>query len=315
MILLVGRKLGSLAVVLVVVSAVVYFLGRGVVPGDISSIFVGQQEISAQERAQVRHQLGLDRPIYVAYLDWARSALAGNLGTSPITGRTVSSELARQVPVSAELALFGLLLATSIGVPLGIVSAVRAGGRWDHVIRIGVLTMFGIPTFVTAIVLLLLAALYVKPLYVRDYVSLTTDPVQNLRALLLPAISIALPTAALTLQLTRTAMIEALGDPHIAMARAKGASLRSIHYIHALRNAAPAIVTLIAFLFGILLGGVVVVETVFNLPGIGRGMIEAVNQRDFQLLVPQTLVMATAFVVANTLAELAHPLLDPRLRQ
>lgn len=314
MALLVARKFLSLVVVLLVVSVVVYFLGRGVVPGDVATLFVGEQDITPKEEAEVRHRLGLDKPIYLAYVDWLSGALTGDLGSSPITGRPVTDELKQQLPVSLELATIALILTTLIGVPLGVTAAVHAGGSWDSVIRISLLTVFGIPSFVSAIVLLLVAALYFEPLYETQYIPFTVDPIGNLRSLFLPAVAVALPPTAVTLQLTRATMMEALGEPHITMAFAKGATRRNIQYIHALKNALPTILTLLAFLFGLLIGGVVVVETVFSLPGLGRGMITAINERDFQLLVPQTVILAGIFVTANTLVEVVHPIIDPRLR-
>jgi peptide/nickel transport system permease protein len=163
-------------------------------------------------------------------------------------------------------------------------------------------------------VLLLIAALYLGPLYQTEYIPISENLWGNLRSMILPSISVALPLAAVTLQMTRTTMLEALSEPHIIMARAKGISERRIAYAHALKNAAPSILTLVAFLFGILIGGLVVVETVYNLPGIGRGMITAINERDFQLLVPNTVILALAFVLANTLVEVLHPVIDPRVR-
>jgi peptide/nickel transport system permease protein len=307
------RKVLALLAVLLVVSAVVYFLGRGVVQGDIATVYIGDASITQTQRAEIRHRLGLDRPIYRAYFDWFGHAMTGDLGTSAVTQRSVVSELKQEFPVSLELAVLALLLTAAIGVPLGVSAAVHAGSAWDSIIRVALLTVFGVPAFVTAIILLLVSALYLGPLYQTQYISLGTDVFANLRGMLLPTIAVALPPAAITLQLTRATMIEALGEPHVTMAMAKGASPRAIKYVHAFKNVLPSVITLLALLFGLLLGGVVVVETVFNLPGLGRGMVEAINQRDFQLLVPQTVVIAAVFVIANTLAEVVHPLLDPRL--
>lgn len=315
MALFVARKVIALLAVLLVVSAVVYFLGRGVLKGDIATVYIGDANITAAQRTEVRHRLGLDRPMYVAYLDWLAGAVTGDLGSSPVTHRSVVSELKQEFPVSLELALLAIVLAAAIGVPLGVSAAVHAGSSWDSIIRIALLIVFGVPTFVTAIILLLVAALYLHPLYQIQYVSISSDILGNLRGMLLPTIAVALPPAAVTLQLTRAAMIEALGEPHVTMALAKGATRRNVKYVHAFKNALPAIVTLLALLFGLLLGGLVVAETVFNLPGLGRGMVAAINERDFQLLVPQTVIIAAVFVTVNTLAEVVHPLIDPRLRR
>ena len=308
------RKLLGLIVVLLVVSAVVYFLGRGVVPEDIGTIFVGRESVTPKERAEIEHNLGLDKPLYVAYIEWLGNAVTGELGTSPLTGRTVTSVIAQTLPVSLELAALSLLLTILVGVPLGVTGAVHAGGKLDLVFRTTALAMFAIPVFVTAIILLLLSSLYFPTLYQVQYTPLTDSVVGNLQCMLLPAISVALPLTAITMQMTRATMLDALREPHIGMARAKGVSERRIAYVHALKNATPAILTVIAFLFGILIGGLVIVETVFNLPGMGSAMIQALMDRDFQLLVPLTVILAAVFVLANTLVEVVHPIIDPRVR-
>ena len=309
------QKLLSLVVVLLLVSAVVYFLGRGVVPGDISTAYIGLTEVTPEKRAEIKEELGLDSPVYVGYVDWLSRAVTGDLGTSPITGRAVSSEIAQALPVSLELATLSLLLTVLIGVPLGVVAAVGARGKLDVVLRTTALTVFAVPVFVTAIILLLLSASYFDPLYQAEYVPLSESLVGNLRSMILPAVSVALPLSAMAMQMTRATMLDALRDGHITMARAKGVDEDRISYIHAFKNAAPTILTLIAFLFGILLGGLVIVETVFNLPGIGSAMIEAITVRDFQLLVPVTVLIAAVFVIANTFVEIVHPILDPRIRR
>jgi len=307
------KKLVALIAVIFVVSIVVFFLGRGVAPGDVGTVIIGTDGATQEQIAKVRHDLGLDEPLYLAYVHWLSDTMLLRLGSSPISGLSVKSQLSQQLPVSLELAFLAVVLTTLIGVPLGIVAAVHANGIFDTTIRVVVLSIFSIPVFLTGILLLLVGSKYLGPLYQANYVPLSTSLVGNLQSMALPTIAIAIPTAALTMQMTRTAMIEALAEPHIQMAHAKGASLRNIRYIHALKSALPAIITLQAFLFGIFLGGLVVVENIFNLPGLGRGIVVAINQRDFQLLIPQTLIIAAFFVIANTVVEIIHPILDKRV--
>lgn len=309
------EKIGGLVAVLFAVSVVVFFLGRGVAPGDVGTVIIGTDGATPEQIDKVRSELGLDQPLYVAYFDWLGDAVRLRLGSSPISGLSVSSQLAQQLPVSLELSLLAVLLSTLVGVPLGVAAAVHANGMWDAVIRVVLLSIFSIPVFLTGILLLLLGARYLGPFYQAQYVPISTDLVANLESMVLPTIAIAIPTSALTMQMTRAAMLEAFSERHIQMAHAKGASLRSIRYVHAFKNALPAILTLQGFLFGIFLGGLVVVENVFNLPGLGRGIVVAVNQRDFQLLIPQTLLVAAFFVIANTLVEIIHPMLDKRVIQ
>ena len=310
------EKLAGLVAVLLAVSAVVYFLGRGVAPGDVSTVIIGTDGATPEQIEKVRSDLGLDQPLYLAYAQWLGDAVRLRLGSSPISGLTVSSQLAQQLPVSLELSLLAVLLSTLIGVPLGVVAAVHANGVWDAVIRVSLLEHLldpclsyrdsASPSWRDR---------YLGPLYQAQYVPISTDLVANLQSMALPTIAIAIPTSALTMQMTRAAMLEALSERHIQMAHAKGASLRNIRYVHALKNALPTILTLQGFLFGIFLGGLVVVENIFNLPGLGRGIVVAINQRDFQLLIPQTLIIAAFFVLANTLVEIIHPMLDRRVIQ
>ena len=306
-------KTAGLVAVLLAVSVVVFFLGRGVAPGDVGTVIIGTDGATPAQIEKVRHELGLDRPLYIAYFKWLGDAVRLRLGSSPISGLSVTSQLAQQLPVSLELAFLSVVLTTLIGVPLGVIAAVHANGVWDTAIRVVLLSIFSIPVFLSGILLLLVAANYLGPFYKPQYVPISTSLVGNLECMVLPTIAIAIPTAALTMQITRTAMIEAFAEPHIQMAHAKGATLRNIRYVHALKNVVPQVLTLQGFLFGIFLGGLVVVENIFNLPGLGRGIIVAINQRDFQLLIPQTLLIAACFVIVNTVIELIHPILDKRL--
>lgn len=313
MIVFVLRKLAGLVAVLFVVSILVYFLGRGVAPGDVGTVIVGVDGATPAQIAHVRHELGLDRPIYIAYLKWAERAVRLDLGRSPISQLSVRSQLAQELPVSLELAVLAVIVTTLIGVPLGVVAATHTSRWLDSFIRVTLLTAFSIPVFLSGIILLYLGAKYLGGLYQSSYVPISQSLSANLECMTLPTLAIALPTSAMTMQMTRSAMLEALAEPHVRMAHAKGVRLWRIRYLHALKNALPAVMTLQGFLLGIFLGGLVLIENVFSLPGLGRGIVEAISQRDFQLLMPQVLVIAAFFVVSNTLVEIAHPLVDKRL--
>jgi len=176
------------------------------------------------------------------------------------------------------------------------------------------LVIFSVPIFVAGILLLLIGSRYLGPLYTSTYVPISEGITGNLRSMFLPALSISVPVAAMTMQMTRTNMLEMLGQPYITMARAKGAKRRNVLYIHALKNAMPPVLTLIGFQFGILLGGLFVVEAIFSLPGLGRGLLVAIGQRDFPLVMALTMVISAAFVVVNALVDIAYPFLDPRQR-
>jgi peptide/nickel transport system permease protein len=307
------KKLFGLLAVLFAVSMLVYFLGRGVAPGDIGTVIVGVDGATPAQIAHVRHDLGLDRPIYIAYLKWAGRAVQLDFGHSPISQLSVRTQIGQEFPVSLELAMLAIVLTTLIGVPLGVFAATHSNKAMDVVIRVTLLTVFSIPVFLSGILFLFIGAKYLGGLYQSQYVPISDDLVRNLESMTLPTLAIALPTSAMTMQMTRSAMLDALTAPHVQMAHAKGVRLWRIRYIHALKNALPAVMTLQGFLLGIFLGGLVLVENVFSLPGLGRGIVTAISQRDFQLLMPQVLVIAAFFVVSNMLVEMLHPLIDKRL--
>lgn len=307
------KKLASLIAVLFAISAVTYFLGRGVTPGDIGTFIVGVEGATPEQIARVRHELHLDEPLYVAYFNWLGDTVRLDLGKSPVSQLSVKTQLGQEMPVSLELALLAVALTTLIGVPLGVIAATRSSRAWDAAIRIVLLSIFSVPIFLSGIVFLFLGARYFSSLYEVTYVPLTDNLVGNLQSIALPVLAIALPSSAFTMQMTRSAMLDALGEPHIQMALAKGVKLWRIRYIHALKNALPAVLTLQGFLLGIFLGGVVVVENIFSLPGLGRGVLTAISQRDFQLLIPQVLVIAAVFVISNTAVEIIHPMIDKRV--
>lgn len=313
MLKLIATRVAALLAVLLAVSALVFGLGT-LIPGDMTSVIVGQEGATQEQFEQVRRNLGLDRPLPVQYARWLGAALQGDLGKSPITGRTVSSDLLQQIPVSIELAVMCLLLSTLMGLPAGIVAAVHANRRLDVAIRSLLLITFSVPTFVIGILILLLGSQLAPDLFRVSFTPWSQDPLMHLRSMAMPLLTITFPMTAMTMQMTRSAMLEVLSDPFINTARAVGVRLPRIHYLHALRNALPPIVTFIGFQFGVMLGGLIVVEQIFSLPGLGRGMLEAISTRDYPMVTATTLVFAMSFVVINAVIDLLYPLLDPRQR-
>jgi peptide/nickel transport system permease protein len=313
MLKLIATRVAALLAVLLAVSALVFGLGT-LIPGDMTSVIVGQEGATQEQFEQVRRNLGLDRPLPVQYARWLGAALQGDLGKSPITGRTVSSDLLQQIPVSIELAVMCLLLSTLMGLPAGIVAAVHANRKLDVAIRSLLLITFSVPTFVIGILILLLGSQLAPDLFRVSFTPWSQDPLMHLRSMAMPLLTITFPMTAMTMQMTRSAMLEVLSDPFINTARAVGVRLPRIHYLHALRNALPPIVTFIGFQFGVMLGGLIVVEQIFSLPGLGRGMLEAISTRDYPMVTATTLVFAMSFVLINAVIDLLYPLLDPRQR-
>ncbi len=313
MIRFVAQRLIGGAAVLLVVSFLIFWLGT-LIPGDLVTVLVGSEGATAQQYRELRQKLGLNDPVPVQYARWLRGALRGDFGKSPITGRYVADEIARQLPISLELALLGLAGSILIGIPVGVFAAVRENQPADLTLRSLFFVAFSIPPFVAGVLLVLAGALYLRPLYQSTFVPITEDVVRNLRTMILPTFSIAIPLAALTAQMSRSSLLEALGEPYIATARAKGAPERNVLYIHALKNALVPVITLQGYVFGSLVGGLIVTEQIFNLEGLGRGLLVAIGRRDYPFVVAGTLVIATSYVLANLIVDILYPILDPTQR-
>lgn len=310
----IAKRIGGSVLVIFAVSVAVFFAGNALAPGSAVTILIGAEGATSLQEQQLRHQLGLDRPLTAQYGAWATGVLHGNFGVSPISHRTASDVVAQETPVSLELALLALLLATLIGIPVGALAAVWADRPFDYLVRGVTLTGFSIPVFVTGTLLVLAAARYAPGLYAVSFVPLFSNPIGNLVSVLLPAVTAATPTTALLMQMTRGTMLECLSQPYVKMADARGVPRWSLYFIHALKNALPPILTFQGFQFGILLGSLFVVESVYSLPGLGGGIVASINNRDYVLLEAQVMVIAAAFVVGNLVVDLLEPIVDPRKR-
>lgn len=313
MIRVVAERLLGLIGVLIAVSCITFFLGS-LVPGDIATVIGGTGGGTPETTAALRQDLGLDQPLIARYWEWLVGVLHGDFGRSPITGRSVTTDVLNQFPITLQLALMGVLVSTLIGVPAGVLAATKAGKWADFLFRGALLFFFSIPIFVAGVVLLLIGSRYFPALYSVGYVPFSQDPVGNMQSMVLPTLSIALPVAAMTMQMTRASMLEQLSSPYISLARSKGARNRNVFYIHALKNAFPPVLTQLGYTLGILMGGLFVVEAIFNLPGLGRGLLSAIGQRDYPMVMAASMVLAVVFVVANTIVDLLYPIFDPRQR-
>jgi peptide/nickel transport system permease protein len=310
MTLYVVRRLGLLLLAIVVTSIVVFLLLR-LLPGDLAKVIGGTQATPEQIEA-IRKELGLDEPLVRQYLDWIGAALRGDLGTDYIRGTPVSTLVGDALPVTLELTLFSMLIGTLVGVIGGVTSA--AGGRTARATSESFsITGVSVPDFWLGTLLILLFAGTWQLLPPSGYVPLTSDPIENIRFMALPVLTLAVGEAAYILRTTRGAMLETLGAPFIAYHRAKGIPRRRIVYRYALRSAAAPIVTAVAIQFGVLLGGAIVVETVFGLPGVGRMVVTAVNQRNYTVVQGGVLVIAALFILVNLLADLLNSWIDPRI--
>lgn len=296
--------------VLFIMSIVVFLIIR-LVPGDPVRTMLGFRATAANV-AEIRHQLGLDQNLFAQYLNWIGALLRGDLGTDIVSHASLAELLSQRLPVTFELAGLSMLLAVAIGVPLGVRAAV--GGRWVRRLTEGfVILGVSIPDFWLGIMLVLLFTGTLALLPPSGYVPFTDNPLDNLRYMILPVLTLAVGEAAYILRTTRAAVSTVLDQPFVLFLRAKGLRPGRIVFRHALRNAGPAIVTVIGIQFGVLLGGAIIIETLFALPGVGKLIVTAINQRNYPTVQVGVLAIATTFIVVSLLTDLIVGWLDPRV--
>jgi len=311
---LLRTRLLDLTVVLFGVSVITFLLIH-LVPGDAVSIMLGANvEVTAERMAELRHRLGLDLPIPVQYIHWLASALRGDFGQSLWTGRPVAEEIAAHAWPTLELTVFALAIGAGLAIPAGVLMARLRGRIWDPALQIGSVIGLTVPSFWLGIMMILMLAAIAPNLQMLGYVSFSEDPLGNLARLILPAIALSLPILANLARLLRSAMLDALQQDYIRTARAKGVPEWLVLYMHALRNALIPFVTSVGILTGYLLGGSIVVEQVFAIPGLGRLILGAIAERNYPLLQATILVVAAAFVLVNFLVDLVYGVIDPRAR-
>jgi peptide/nickel transport system permease protein len=300
---------------LFVVSVGIFLLVR-LLPGDIIDIlFGGDQTASEEVKQQAREQLGLDGSYPEQYWRWISGVLQGDFGFSLRNTEPVSNIVFEALTVTIELVVLGLLIATVVGVPLGVLSAVRRDSGWDLAARVGGLVGLSVPSFWLATLLLLFTSRvfgWVPPLV---YISPFDDPIGNLSQFILPALSISVFTMAIVMRMVRATMLEVLGQDYVRTARAKGVDRRTVVSKHALRNALIPVVTIVGFEIGVLIGGAAIIETIFGLPGIGYVLLQAIFGRDYPVIQAMTLLIAVTFIFANLLVDILYGVLDPRITQ
>jgi peptide/nickel transport system permease protein len=274
------------------------------IPGDAVAIMLGEHATPAAV-ARLRDHLGLDKPLLVRYVDYVGRLVRGDLGRSIQQNRPVVDELADVWPATLQLTAAALVIAAVVGVAAGVVSAVWPNSLFDGVARLGALFGLSMPVFWTGLVLIVVFALWLPWLPVGGTGSLAH--------LVLPAVTLALPSVAMVARMTRSSVLEVLREDYVRTARAKGVAERLVVAKHALRNAAIPVLTLVGLQAGQLMGGAVLTETVFSWPGLGRLMVKAIFARDYVLLQGAVLVFALAFVVINLVVDLAYGALDPRI--
>jgi peptide/nickel transport system permease protein len=312
------RRLLLFVPTLVGASILIFVLLR-LVPGDIAEILVYQtgSESSAVQRRQIqqiRRELGLDRPIAAQYGDWVAGAVRGDFGQSYVQRRPVADILRERFPRSMELAIITLLLAVIWAIPLGVVSAVRQNGIVDYLARLVSLSGLSLPLFFTGALILYGLVRFFHWLPPLEFVAFTENPLENLKQLIWPALAQAYYISAPIARLTRSQMLEVVRQDYVRTARAKGLAEGAVIYRHALRNSLLPVVTFIGWWGGRLLGGLVIMEIIFVVPGMGAALIQAVSQRDYPTVQAMVFVMALVFLTVNLAVDLLYAWLDPRIR-
>jgi peptide/nickel transport system permease protein len=296
-------------------SSVLIFVLVRFIPGDIVDIIMGTEGSATPEvRATIRRMFGLDQPIYVQYFVWLGAVLRGDLGSSLRTSEPVAGILLSRLPVTIELAVLSVLMSVVLAVPLGVLAAVKRGGPIELLARLVGLIGLSLPNFWLATMMILVASLWFGWLPSLIYISPFVDPVENVKQLLMPAFSLALALMAIVLRMTRSAMLEVLGQDYVRTARAKGLGERLVLMRHALKNAMIPVITVIGVQMGTLFGGTVVIEQIFGLPGMGWTFVNGIYQRDYPTVQGAVLMLALTFVVVNLLVDLTYAYLDPRIR-
>ncbi len=310
----IATRLVSTAVVLVGVSIVIFLLVR-MLPGDVIDVmYGGEAQLTQETRASLRAEYGLDQPLPVQYFAWASRLVQGDLGRSMRTRELVMTELQRRLPLTMELAIFSLVFAVSLAVPLAILSAIRRDTKVDLAARLFGLLGLSLPNFWIATLLLLICSLYLHWSPPVDWVPFFQNPGQNLTQMLLPTISLGMILVAATMRMLRATLVEVLGDQYIVTAQAKGLDPGQVLRRHALKNALIPVITIMGVQMGYLLGGVVIIEQIFSLPGLGSLTLFAVGNRDYALLQGTILLFSLLFTLTNLVVDLLYGYLDPRIR-
>ena len=308
----VGRKLLYLVPVLLAVS-VLTFLIASLLPGDLAYVILGDQATPEKVEA-LRHDMGLDQPLLIRYFHWLGHILQGDFGRSFRTGQTVLQVVAERLPVSFELMILAELIGLVIGVPLAILCAARSGSAFDRFMTSTAFAMRSMPTVLSAILLIYLFAVSLRWFPATGYVPFSEDPLANLRFMVLPALTLALAEWPGIMRVLRSDMIATLQEDYIALARAKGLTARRILFVHALKPSSLTLVTITGINIGRLIGGALIVESIFALPGIGRLIVQGILARDYPLVQGTMLIFGFSFVMINVLVDIVYMLVDPRVR-
>lgn len=306
------RRLMLALPTLLIVTVIVFLMVR-VLPGNPARLLLGEESTPALVAALTK-ELGLDQPLPVQYLTWLGGVMRGDLGRSVRDNSSVTQLILEKLPTTLELAFLAMLLALLVAVPAGIFTASRRGGFADGAVTLLALSGISLPNFFVGILLIYFFSVQLGWIPPSGYVTPAEDLGQNLKLMLMPAVTLALGTAGAMTRFLRGSMLEVLGQDYIRTARAKGVPIQGVLYRHALRNALIPLLTILGLQLGALLGGAIISEQIFSIPGFGRLIVEAVFTRDFPVVQGIVLVSATAIFFVSFLVDLLYATIDPRIR-
>lgn len=306
------RRMVSTVAVMAMVGIFVFLLLR-LAPGDPAAIMAGPRA-TPEMIAGIREQLGLNQPLPVQFVHWALGILGGDLGTSIFTGRPVFELISQRLEPTVSLSIWTMTLSIIIGVSFGIIAAWRAGGLVDRVLTVFATLGFSVPVFVVGFFLIYLLAIRTHWLPVQGYQPIDHGFEPWLMHLILPTVTLSIPYIAFIARIARASMLEVLSEDYMRTAAAKGASSYAMLFHHALKNAGVPILTVIGLGFAGLIGGVVITETVFNIPGVGRLVVDAINNRDYPIIQGVLILVSGLYVIINLAVDFSYTLVDPRIR-
>ena len=306
------RRLALMLVTLFGISIIIFVLLR-IVPGNIVDIlFDAAGFVDQADKANLEKELGLDQPIFVQYVKWIGGLLQGDLGYSYVSEKPALQEILPRIPITARLAGLALLFSAAIGIPLGVISAVKQGTRLDYALRVVSLSGLSLPSFWLGLLILMasVSLFGTMPIFNPNPATWT----EAFAIYCVPAMAVGFRAAALIMRITRSSMLEILRQDYIRTARAKGASEASVNYHHALKNAILPVITVIGIEAAFLIGGLIVTETVFNIPGVARFLVEAIRWRDYPIVQNLVMLIAVVVVVTNFTVDMLYAVIDPRIR-
>ncbi|RJQ11789.1 MAG: ABC transporter permease [Dehalococcoidia bacterium] len=313
----VARRLSSVVPTLLLVSVMIFWLMR-ILPGDVATLILigpeGTGQPTATEVTELKELLGLDKPMVVQWADWMLGMMKLDVGPSLWSGEPVFQELFRRLPLTIELGVMATTTSLLIAIPMGIIAAVKRGSWMDYASRVFVLGGLSIPSFWVSVLTILALVTYFNWTPPLGYVALTKDPFVNFQQLIWAALALGYIQAALVARMTRSSLLEVMREDYIRTARAKGVRDRNVVIKHALKNSMLPVVTVVGIGMANIIGGTVILETLWSLPGVGRFMVDAINHRDYPVVQTLTFIFALIFAVTNLAVDLVYGVLDPRIR-